>query len=88
MHTEKTKHVYDQEIKFIFNYKHNKNSFEGTVGVPRTIEITIDGETNLPDLVETFEAFIKAMGYYPPENSHLDWVDITTDEHTSVGELS
>lgn len=41
---------------------------------PQTVAIQADGELTLPELFEIFEKYIKAVGYFPPENSHLDFV--------------
>lgn len=43
--------------------------------VPRTITFDISGDATLPNLVEQFEYYLKATGYFPPDGCHLDWVE-------------
>lgn len=62
-----------QEIKFIYEAKYT-NNFAGHCGTPRRVEHTIDSEVSLPELLEQFEYFIKAIGYFPPDNSKLEYV--------------
>lgn len=40
---------------------------------PRLVEHSFDGELTLPELLQEFEYFVKAVGYFPPEGS-LDYV--------------
>ncbi len=40
---------------------------------PHTIRFEIDGDVSLPEILEKFEAYLKAVGYVPPENSYLDF---------------
>jgi len=63
-----------QEIKFIYESKFT-NEFGGHCGTPRKVEHTIDCEASLAELLEQFEFFVKAIGYFPPDNAHLDYVD-------------
>lgn len=62
-----------QEIKFIYESKYTSN-FAGHCGTPRRVEHTIDSEVSLSELLEQFEYFIKAIGYFPPDNSKLEYV--------------
>ena len=66
--------------KIIFIYE---NEYEATFGghcsTPRKLEITLPGDVGLPELIEQFELFIKGIGYFPPENAHLDYVDNDTE---------
>lgn len=39
------------------------------------IEMTVDGEVNLDQLLQQFEYFVKACGYYPPDGTRLEFVD-------------
>jgi len=48
--------------------------------VPRKIEIIFDGQADLQELTEQFNAFVKAIGYNPPDNCVLDWVDVETGQ--------
>lgn len=70
-------------IKFIY-----ENEYEATFGghssTPRKLEITLPGDISLPELIGQFELFTKGIGYFPPENAHLDYVDNDTDEPKSV----
>lgn len=36
--------------------------------------ITLKGEQRLPDMLEMFHKYLKAVGYFPPDNSHLEFV--------------
>ena len=71
--------------KITFTYENEySNEFAGHCGTPRKMTVEIPGEITLPDLLEQFEFFIKGMGYFPPENAHLDYVDNDTEETKSV----
>jgi hypothetical protein len=63
-----------QTIKFIYTSEYT-DQFAGHCGTPRIVEFALTNEPSMPELVEQFELFIKAMGYFPPDNSHLDWVE-------------
>jgi hypothetical protein len=49
-------------------------------GTERKLVIDLPGDITLPELLEQFEYFIKGIGYFPPNNAHLDYVDNNTDE--------
>jgi hypothetical protein len=68
-----------QEIKFIYESKYT-DEFVGHCGSPHKIEHTISGETDLTELLEKFTYFVKGMGYYPPENSTLEFVPNDDDQ--------
>lgn len=70
-------------IKFVYENEYEE-SFGGHSGTPRKLEITLPGDITLPELIEQFELFTKGIGYFPPENAHLDYVDNDTDERKSV----
>ena len=67
-----------QEIKFTYTLEHTNDDIN--VGVPRKIEIIFDGQADLQELTEQFNAFVKAIGYNPPHNCVLDWVDVETGQ--------
>lgn len=70
--------------KIVFIYENEWTSdFAGHSGVPRKLEITVPGDISLPELIEQFEFFTKGIGYFPPENAHLDYVDNDTEERKS-----
>ena len=46
-----------------------------------SIEMTIAEEASLPDILEAFEGFLKASGYYIPEGSYIN---IVQDEESMV----
>lgn len=46
-----------------------------------SIEMNIADESSLPDILEAFEGFLKASGYYIPEGSYID---IVQDEENVV----
>jgi len=58
--------------------------FVGHCGTPRRMTVELPGDISLPELIEQFNYFIKGIGYFPPENAHLDYVDNETDEPKSV----
>ncbi len=67
------------EIKLIrvISYGENDRYIEGVP--PQRLEITLDGDINLPDLLQQFEQFVKGMSYVPPEGAHLDYVSDDED---------
>ena len=67
-----------QEIKFTYTLEHTNDDIN--VGVPRKIEIIFDGQADLEELTEQFNAFVKAIGYNPPHNCVLDWVDVNGED--------
>jgi len=77
-----------QEIKFIYTVKNIDDL--GYIGdkIHRTVEITLDGNLDLDNLLEEFQLFIKAVGYYPPDNSKLDWVDNETEQTSEDDEVA
>ena len=58
--------------------------FAGHCGTPRKMTVELTGDIALPELLEQFENFIKGIGYFPPDNAHLDYVDNDTEETKSV----
>lgn len=54
------------------SYQITESDVEGVP--PQTVGIQVTGEVTLPELLELFEKYVKAVGYFPPENSHLDFV--------------
>jgi hypothetical protein len=72
-----------QKITLIYENEFT-NGFAGHCGTPRKMTVEIPGEVNLPELIEAFELFVKGIGYFPPENAHLDYVDNDTDELKSI----
>ena len=75
-----------QEIKFTYTLKHTDD--DTNVSVPCKIEITLDGQVGLEELTEQFNAFVRAMGYYPSDNCVLDWVDIETGQPPEDDEVA
>jgi len=59
-------------------------TFAGHCGTPRKLVVELPGDITLPELLEQFELFIKGVGYFPPDNAHLDYVDNDTDEPKST----
>lgn len=71
--------------KFTLIYENEFSSeFAGHCGTPRKMTIEIPGDVSLPELLEQLEFFIKGVGYFPPDNAHLDYVDNDTEETKSV----
>ena len=46
-----------------------------------SIEMTIGEESSLPDILEAFEGFLKASGYFISDNSRID---IVQDEESMI----
>jgi len=65
-------------IKFIYEVE-QPSTIIGYGGVPRRVESTLNGDVNLTELIAQFELFVKGIGYFPPENAHLDYVDNDTE---------
>lgn len=59
--------------KHTFSYEIAESDVEGVT--PQLIGIQATGEVTLSELLELFEKYIKAVGYFPPENSHLEFVE-------------
>jgi len=59
--------------KHIFKYEVEQSTVQGIV--PHLFSLEITGDANLTEIVEKFEAYLIAVGYVPPENTHLDFVD-------------
>ena len=60
------------------------DGFAGHTGTPRKMTVELNGELSLPELLQQFEYFIRGIGYFPPENAHLDYVDNDTDAPKSI----
>lgn len=58
--------------KHTFEYEVAQSSVEGVI--PHKVTITLDGEITLSKMLEMFERYLQAVGYYLPENSELDFV--------------
>lgn len=58
--------------------------FAGHCGTPRKLIVELPGDITLPKLLEEFDLFTKGIGYFPPDNAHLDYVDNDTDEPKST----
>jgi len=54
---------------------------QNTCIIPHVIEYTLPGDANLSQIIDQLELFIKGMGYFPPANCHLEYVE---DEDVSV----
>jgi hypothetical protein len=50
------------------------NSYEGGDYVAPTVNMEIDSQATIGDLLDAFHCFLKAVGYYPPEHSTLDFI--------------
>jgi len=60
------------------------NDFSGHCGIPRKMTVELTGDITITGLLQQFEYFIKGIGYFPPENAHLDYVDNDTDAPKSI----
>jgi hypothetical protein len=60
------------------------NDFSGHCGTPRKMTVELTGDITITELLQQFEYFIKGIGYFPPENAHLDYVDNDTDVPKSI----
>lgn len=70
-------------IKFIYENEYEP-ALASRTSVPRKFEVTLAGDVSLSELIEQFEYFTKGIGYFPPENAHLDYVDNDTEERKSI----
>jgi len=43
-------------------------------GITADIEFTIPSDPSISEMCEYFDRFLKAAGYYPPENATLEYV--------------
>lgn len=73
----------NSKITLIYENEYTKE-FAGHCGTPRKMTVEIPGDITLPELLEQFDYFVKGIGYFPPENSHLDYVDNDTEEPKSI----
>lgn len=71
------------KITFIYENEYT-SEITGHCGTPRKLTVELPADMDLPDLIEQFEFFVKGIGYFPPENTHLDYVDNDTVEPKSV----
>ena len=54
----------------IFECKHSN---------PKLItRMEMSAHSHITEVIEQFERFLRGMGYFPPSNSHLDFVDDNT----------
>lgn len=70
-------------IKFTYESEYT-SEFTCRTGAPRKLEITLNGDTTLDELIEQFELFVKGVGYFPPENARLEYVDNDTEAPKSI----
>jgi hypothetical protein len=68
-----------QKITLIYENEYT-DAFAGHCGTERKLVVEIPGDISISQLLEQFDFFIKGVGYVPPENAHLDYVDNDTDE--------
>jgi hypothetical protein len=61
-----------------------EDQFASHCGTERKLAIELPGDIALSELLEQFDCFIRGMGYIPPENARLDYVDNDTDEPKST----
>jgi hypothetical protein len=53
--------------------------FECTHSNPKLItRMEMSAHSHITEVVEQFERFLRGMGYFPPANCHLDFVDDNT----------
>lgn len=70
----------------MFKFTHESSHASDTY--PRKIEITINSEhVHLDELLETFNSFIKACGYYPPSDVLEYYVEDPAVEDPSVDDV-
>jgi hypothetical protein len=58
--------------------------FADHCGTPRKLIVELPGDITISELLEEFNLFIRGIGYFPPENARLDYVDNDTDEPKST----
>jgi hypothetical protein len=72
-----------QKITLIYENEFT-HDFAGHCGTPRKLTVELPGDGTLTELLDQFDFFIKGIGYFPPDNSHLDYVDNDTEEPKSI----
>jgi len=72
-----------QKITLIYENEYT-DIFAGPSGTPRKLIVELPGDITISELLEEFNLFMKGIGYFPPENAHLDYVDNDTDEPKST----
>lgn len=72
-----------QKITLIYENEYT-DVFASHCGPERKLVVELPGDISISQLLEQFEFFIKGIGYIPPENAHLDYVDNDTDEPKST----
>ena len=60
--------------KHIFKYEVSESDIEEVT--PHVIQLEIGGEVSLPEMLARIESYLRAVGYVPQENTHLDFVSI------------
>lgn len=73
----------NSKITLIYENEYTKE-FAGHCSTPRKMTVELPGDVSLPELLEQFEYFVKGIGFFPPVNAHLDYVDNDTEEPKSV----
>ena len=73
-----------QKITLIYENEYRNTPILGHQGTPRKMTIEIPGDITLTELLTQFEYFIKGIGYFPPDNARLDYVDNDTEEPKSI----
>jgi hypothetical protein len=72
-----------QKITLIYENEFTYD-FAGHCGTPRKLTVELPGDVTLTELLDQFDFFVKGIGYFPPDNSHLDYVDNDTEEPKSI----
>lgn len=72
-----------QKITLVYENSYTDTPILGHQGTPRKMTIEVPGDITLPELLDQFDFFVRGIGFYPPEDSHLDYVDNETDEPKS-----
>jgi hypothetical protein len=72
-----------QKITLIYENEYTSN-FAGNCGTPRKLTVELSGDISLTELLEQFNYFVKGIGYFPPDNAYLEYVDNDTQETKSI----
>jgi hypothetical protein len=72
--------IYESEHLLTLRGLEHTDAFTGHCGTERKLVVELPGDITISQLLEQFDFFMKGVGYVPPNNAHLDYVDNNTDE--------
>lgn len=73
-----------QKITLIYENEIDDTPILGHCGTERKMTVELPGSIALNELLEQFDLFTRGIGYFPPENTKLQYVDNETEEPKSI----